>query len=284
MAASTARASHNPDSAPRGIYKPEEFHRLADSLLIPDNLRETFKAWYRAATSPTGQTLRFFVEVKKIARERLRCERTVRSHIRKLENLQLVRIAHKANSAHRPTTHEVVIPTLYLQEWPDGKCALCGHNHNSHEECGQDLGARRIVFRRRDNERGEKLCDRRCRCRASAPRRAPVPIRPPDVPKPAQPATAPHDHRRPARQPILNKLQTAKFAAQMQSLIDGRTRHVEQVGGYGYDLRSDDPRYRAPMHWREALETVAKVWRREPDVVLDALTIWGYKFEESEGP
>lgn len=115
----------------------------------------------------------------------------------------------------------------------------------------------------------------------------PLPTRPErPIPPASAPKAAPREHRSPERQfkPKLSKPDTAKFVAQMKALMQGRTRHVEQVGGFGFDLRPDDPRYRAPMHWREALATVAKAWNRTPDVILEAIKGWGYQFDETEGP
>jgi hypothetical protein len=282
MAASTARASHNPDGPPRGIYKPEEFHRLAKRLPIPPHLQRTFPLWYEACGNRTGETIEFFVAMEKFARKAMICERTARSHVRKFEQLELVRMVSNKNSAHRPKTHRLNIARLYQQDW--AACPRCGHKHeNGH--CGHSLDSRRVVFRvgrGKEKKRSEKIVERTCRC-AAAVQHTPVLVNA-EVAKPA--GSAPSEHRSSARQqqPKLNKLETAKFAAQMKSLIEGRTKHVEEIGGYGFDLGPGDPRYRAPMQWREALDTLAKLWKRGPDVVFEALKFWGYKFEESEGP
>jgi hypothetical protein len=122
------------------------------------------------------------------------------------------------------------------------------------------------------------------------PRKSPQPA-PPDpppattVPTPAKQPAAEHAHRNTVRQepkpqPKLTKRECAKFVADMAVLMKGYTHHTEAVGGYGFDLKPSDPRYRPKLTFQQALTEVAKGWKRERDAVIDALKFWGYQLQE----
>jgi transposase len=113
----------------------------------------------------------------------------------------------------------------------------------------------------------------------------PTPPEPPPVAAPVKQPAAEHAHRNTARpeptpQPKLTKRECAKFVADMAQLMRGHTHHTESVGGYGYELEPDDPRYRPKMSFSDALTAVAQNWKRQTDVVIDALKFYGYKLQE----
>jgi hypothetical protein len=121
------------------------------------------------------------------------------------------------------------------------------------------------------------------------PRKSPQPSEPPDPAPAAHPATpmrptaehrpmdAPHRSPQRALQPKMTKRECATLMAQAAALEHGRTRHVEAQGGLGYDLDPGDPRYQAPMKRVDAIGLVAKAWKRDPQVVIEALKFWGYE-------
>jgi hypothetical protein len=114
------------------------------------------------------------------------------------------------------------------------------------------------------------------------PRKPPQPGPNPPSPAPVAPLPArekPAAIEPPAKQPKLTRRESAKFIADMAVCMRGVTMHVERIGGYGCDLQPDDPRYRAPMNWREALVAVCDRWKRTPESVIEALKFWGYKVE-----
>lgn len=79
------------------------------------------------------------------------------------------------------------------------------------------------------------------------------------------------------RQPKLTRRETAQFVADAIELMRGHTRHAEAHGGYGYDLPTNDPRYRAPMKWLEAVARTCERWHRDAGMVAESLKFWGYK-------
>lgn len=116
---------------------------------------------------------------------------------------------------------------------------------------------------------------------------SPVRERPPAAPtRPAaaehRSVEAPHRSTERAPQPKLTKRECITFMAQVAALERGRTRHVEAQGGYGFDLDPTDPRYQAPLKRIDAIRLVAKAWKREPLVVIEALKAWGYELEASQ--
>jgi hypothetical protein len=116
------------------------------------------------------------------------------------------------------------------------------------------------------------------------PRKPPQPGPQPPPPAPAAPLP---QREKPAAeekrsQPKLTKRDCEKFMGLVAGLKLGRTQHVEQAGGFGYDLDPSDSRYRAPLKELEAIKTVCKAWRRELEVVLYALRFWGYQIEQEE--
>ncbi len=108
--------------------------------------------------------------------------------------------------------------------------------------------------------------------------------RKPAQPEPVkQPAGEPA-HRNTARpeprpQPKLTKRECAKFVADVAQMMKGADGHTE-IGGLRVQYDRGDPRYRPKMNFREALGEVAKIWKREADVVLEALKFWGYQLQE----
>ena len=108
------------------------------------------------------------------------------------------------------------------------------------------------------------------------------PAPPPATAAPVKQPAAEHAHRNTARpepkpQPKLSKRECAKFVADMAVLMKGHTRHVESVGGYGFDLPPDDMRYRPKFSWDAALAATCERWHRTEESVREALKLWGYK-------
>jgi hypothetical protein len=114
--------------------------------------------------------------------------------------------------------------------------------------------------------------------RVSAPAPSPTPA---EAPKPSQAAPVP-DRPQKASQPKMTKRDCARFLAQLEEQSRGNTR-VDYANGQGfYWLAPGDPNYRAPMKWAEAFAAVCERWRRQPEVVMEALKFWGYTLESGD--
>lgn len=111
--------------------------------------------------------------------------------------------------------------------------------------------------------------------------------------KPAQPAPISHDahpakieHRSPARpepkvaQPKLTRRDCAKFIANVEQRRRGRTSYFSRGDGLAISLHPGEEGYAAPMTWSAAFAAECESWRREPDIVREALVHWGYKLQE----
>lgn len=102
---------------------------------------------------------------------------------------------------------------------------------------------------------------------------APVPVR-------SKPA-AEHSHRSTERSNApakMTKREVAKFVADMAFYMRGQTSKI-QLDGFEVKFQAGDPRYLAPMKWRDALAAVCRDWKRTPESVIDALKFWGYTVE-----
>ncbi len=112
---------------------------------------------------------------------------------------------------------------------------------------------------------------------------SPEPTPPPATAAPLKRPAAEHEHRSPERapqlQPKLTKRECAKFVADMAFCIRGQTGKVG-LDGLRVNFAPGDPRYVAPMKWREALEAVCANWKRTPESVIEALKFWGYQLKE----
>jgi hypothetical protein len=99
----------------------------------------------------------------------------------------------------------------------------------------------------------------------------------------ARPMRSEHRRVESAPKPKLSKAEAAKFVADMALCIRGQTGKTG-VDGLWIDFRPSDPRYLAPMKWREALRVVSKQWLRTEESAIEALIHWGYQVEtEKEG-
>lgn len=131
--------------------------------------------------------------------------------------------------------------------------------------------------------------------RRIGPQRAPDRNPPPAQEAAASPATpitaapvhvaspqrdAHRDTRRPPRR--LTPREGPQLVAKMIELMQGYTAHVEAVGGYGYDLQPDDPRYRAPMSQEHALTAACMTLGIPHDAALEHLKLCQWKFGEAE--
>lgn len=261
MAASTARAYRNPEGGKSENPSLFSLRQLVES--------STWPAEYRDLLLTLLEKNRFGTELwysqQNLAHDLGKSYSTVRRMIRRLRD------GHRFRNRHVGECEGVLEKTIDPNMRPNGVLR---------RSTTYRLHRQKLKLRPTPEERKNSALGAFC----------PLPSRPdrPIPPASSVPAPAPQ-HRSPRREapsekPKLSSRDCAKVAAQMQSLINGRTRHIEEVGGYGFELRPGDPRYRAPMHWREALETIAKMWKRSPDVVAEALKFWEYKFEEPEGP
>ncbi|HZW05351.1 MAG TPA: hypothetical protein VFF58_00455 [Candidatus Nitrosotalea sp.] len=112
------------------------------------------------------------------------------------------------------------------------------------------------------------------------------PAPPPATAAPVKQPAAEHAHRNTGRiepkaaQPKLTKRECAKLVADVAERMKGTTRWQDRVGGLSGDLDPGDPRYRPKMSFRDALEEVAQIWKRDPDMVRHALKFWGYQLQE----
>lgn len=171
----------------------------------------------------------------------------------------------------RPYTFEINLEAFRTAEPPKYIREFCARTWREHKEASK----------RGERPNVTEMPRKTAQAVPESATQAPTPIR--------QPA-AEHAHRETTRprqvqaeeKPKLSKTECEKFLAHVAQLKLGRTRHVEQVGGYGYELQPSDPRYRAPMSEAEAVETVCKAWRREPEVVKHALKFFGYKIGAPE--
>ncbi len=81
---------------------------------------------------------------------------------------------------------------------------------------------------------------------------------PPVHTAPLKRPAAEHEHRGTERRlPSLTSRQRAELVQRIPVYMKGRTRKVE-IGGYGFDLQPDDPRYLAPMPKRSAIVAACK--------------------------
>lgn len=283
--AATAQDYLNSDGSQSGknsrFYTAEEIADMLARLDVPFYLQRTFVIWWKACTAPFGREIQFFKSIPDFARAARICERTARYHVRKFERLELVEVAVTSegkrlvqNTVRRPVTYRLRTETLVRNRWD--KCARCGHNHATGAECGCDMGERRGRFRTKDGQVVSKVVHRTCRCMPA--HAAPTPIRPqrsshrssPERPSPpaqdpaaplASPTTADpvhvappqRDHTRINEPPPGSRAEKRildlrrEVLAKWDELKRGHTRHVEAVGGYGYDLSPDDSRYVAPV-------------------------------------
>lgn len=117
----------------------------------------------------------------------------------------------------------------------------------------------------------------------------PVPDKVPDPPATAKPAA--EDHRGTVRaetprpepkpaQPKLTRRECAKFMANVQQLIRGRTSYFSRADGLNVALHPGEDGYREKLPWDAAFDEECKNWHREKDAVLYALKFWGYKLQE----
>lgn len=135
-----ATAPAYPNSEPRNsektrrYFSQEDLAELISYLPIKPNLQRSLLAWWKICTAPDGTEIRFLKPLKQQARAARICERTARYHRRALERLQIVEIAHAANTIRRPATHRMKLETLVGRPWR--YCPACGHRHQSESECG----------------------------------------------------------------------------------------------------------------------------------------------------
>lgn len=269
----------------RAFFSQEKLASLISSLPIKPNLRSSFAAWWRICTSPAGTEIQLFKELKAHAREAQISERTARYHRRAFENLQLVEVAHPANSKfRRPTTHRLKIETLVKRPWTT--CPSCGHRHQRAEECG-------CLVKYGKSERT-------CRC---APRHAaPVPIRPSrsshSSPSPAQeraasptslpPATAApvpaaavqqRETSRPPRR--LTSREGPQLVAKVAELMRGYHGTVNTVSGLVH-VDESHPKYRAPMSQEHALTAACMTLGIPYEAAMEHLKLCRWKFDEPE--
>ena len=122
------------------------------------------------------------------------------------------------------------------------------------------------------------------------PARKPAqPTPPPDDPPPTtvapvkQPAA---EHRSTVRpepkpaQPRMTRREAAKFMANVEQRKRGHTSFFSRADGMNIALHPGEQGYSPPIPWKAAFEAECAQWKRDPQVVRDALKFWGYKLPE----
>ncbi len=279
-----ALASNNPSATSREIWKSEDFLALVLTLDLPDRERTSFFDWVMACTDSEIRGSQIFLcrSIETGALALGICKTTMRKRVRRWEALGL--IERHPRPWYRTILHTVNLERMRLQDWPDGLCPRCKHKHRSQAKCACVLDQR--VWRRSGCR--ERMVQRDCQCAARQVlppirpmrpiRRGPqrvessaAPASPTPVPAAASPQSSPAAPVRvqiplekfvppmnapppdPPGQRKLTSREAGKLMGKMDELIKGRTHHTEAFGGYGYDLRPDDPRYRKPESKSNAL-------------------------------
>jgi hypothetical protein len=108
---------------------------------------------------------------------------------------------------------------------------------------------------------------------------------PPTKAAPVQQPAAEH-HRSTVRpepkpaQPRMTRREAAKFMANVEQLKRGRTGFFSRADGMNIALHPGEQGYSPPIPWKVAFEAECAQWKRDPQVVRDALKFWGYKLPE----
>lgn len=269
--ATTAAAYRNSDDSGSAKERPfftvaeiENFFATCPSELLGGKKSRRFRHFLRgvwiAAGRPFGAEIQFF---KAIDDYREACEyrsaSTARYNLRESEDMGLLEIAHRD---HRGNCHHI-----WIRKRTDGDRGLYRRVTTHRLPVS-------LLLRWREMHRAERQAEVTPIRKPAAPAQPLPPAPAAPLPKREKPAA---EEKQP--QPKLTKRDCDKFMGLVAGLKLGRTRHVDSVGGYGYDLKPEDPRYSAPMKELEAIRTVCKAWRRELEVVLYALKFWGYQVE-----
>jgi len=132
--------------------------------------------------------------------------------------------------------------------------------------------------------RPEKLVARQTVEEWEESRSAVAPFRPPkqEAKKPAAPTPTPARQTVPFTRRKIRQLTTRERAKLIQSithLMKGRTQHME-IGGYGYDLKPEDPRYRAPLCQVDAIRVACQNLLIPIESAIEALRLAGFSVRD----
>lgn len=220
------------------------------------HLNTRLKDIWRASTSPypmnsTKGEILCYAAVETYAEEARVSPRTLRNALRELDNYDFERkapapqklgvlvLVSKANSARRPTTYALKLSRL------------------------EELARRQAPTPPTPIRRPQRASHNSDYFPPPAQAAAASPAQPSHTAAPVHVASPQRSHARinepaPGSRAEKRVLDLRReVLARWDELKRGRTRHVEAVGGYGYDLSPDDPRYVAPMSpenaWTAAL-------------------------------
>jgi len=264
MATQAAAYRNSDDSGSqkeRHFFSRAELENLFEICDLPRRFHNLILGAWIAAGKPFGSEILLFKAVEDYRRAcRYKSERTVRYNLRAAEKLGLLEVAspHHAWIRERSmkdrglyrsvTTHR--LPIDLLLQW-------------------------------RKMHRNEVVTIPAKPPESAPPPRPPVPAAPlPAVPM--KPAAERHRSNGGSRaEDRLRKLRQ-EIAATMTEFMVGHAHHIERVGGYGYDLKPSDPRYRPKMSQDEAILATAKECGISPDEVREHLKIVQFKPEDED--
>lgn len=108
---------------------------------------------------------------------------------------------------------------------------------------------------------------------------------PPKSPAPARPQepvrkTAEHQRQERRVQPKLSKTEAVKFIANVEQRRRGRTSFFSPADKLMIALHPGEEGYLAPTTFEAAFAAECEAWRREPDVVREALKFYGFTLRE----
>jgi len=265
MSASAQSAYRSSEELKSAKYSPAQPSALVRRILasrLPSHLSWTLVALVNASQQgPDFWASTFAISVEAGGTDARHGYRTVQRHIDALERARVLKIKHQANS---------FVPGFGMRRTA---------TYALHEEAHKRLAPRESYPQWRDRNR----------------RSAPARFRPQRVSRPAPEVASPEESPQP--QPIapvpvnqprkfrhLTSREGAKLVAKMAELMKGHTRHQE-IGGYGYDLLPEDPRYRAPMSQEHALVAACMTLGIPYESAENHLKLCRWKFEDAEqGP
>ena len=249
--ASTARAYRNPEELKSANFAPAQPSPLERRILasrLPGRYSTTFRCF--VAISKQGPD--FFGSTFKTSKEAQISYRTAQRHLDWLEG-KVLKLKHEANK-------------FYVS----GRGIRRTATYVLHEDAHRWLAPRETAQQWCDQNRRQTAPRKRAQntSHSSTP---PASVAPSPAPQPQPVAAAPAAEK--LRQ--LNSRDIRKLAEEIARLMKGHTKIVE-VGGYGYALKPDDPRYVKPMSRREAVEAACKLFLIPLESAIHALKLAGY--------
>lgn len=241
---------------------PAAIAELVRYSALPDGARALILASLHIAPQGRNQA---WSSVDSLAFETRKSPRTVQYHRRRLRiALGVAHVARSANTwdacpkCRAPRDHN--------------KCSQCGYfcDHSAHKDRGcpqfrrgatYEYDLAKIAsfqpcpavrqFRNHKEYRASYL--KKAKQRQPAPQPAPPPTAHAQ-PVPIRPAVQKTEHRNSTREP--NRRERAELAAKValvRQFRDGHTRYFSKADGFHIQLSRDDPRYRAPLPFDDAV-------------------------------